>query len=174
MTEHLQRNPTYEKGKGRPLPAQGAQLANLTTIKLSRKKCLESSGRTCVESMLCKVHPELYIPPSTQPIKNAPDLYHSRGWVCCADWKLSRQGWCPVVWWGDLNWLSGLAVVLWSDGLIWWSGRDDGLVWYSDVVVWSGLWSDCLVWWSDRLASWSNLEVCLRNMVWSDSWKLKR
>ena len=112
MTEHLQRNPTYEKGKGRPLPAQGAQLANLTTIKLSRKKCRESSGRTCVESMLCKVHPELYIPPSTQPIKNAPDLYHSRGWVCCADWKLSRQGWCPVVWWGDLNWLSELAVVL--------------------------------------------------------------
>ena len=112
MTEHLQRNPTYEKGKGRPLPAQGAQLVNLTTIKLSRKKCPESSGRTCVESMLCKVHPELYIPPSTQPIKNAPDLYHSRGWVCCADWKLSRQGWCPVVWWGDLNWLSGLAVVL--------------------------------------------------------------
>ena len=29
-----------------------------------------------MESMLCKVHPELYIPPLTQPIRNAPDLYH--------------------------------------------------------------------------------------------------
>ena len=77
LTEHLQRNPSYGKGKGRPLPAQGTPLANLTTIKLqlSRKKS-ETSGRTCVESMLCKVHPELYIPSLTQPIKNAPDLYH--------------------------------------------------------------------------------------------------
>ena len=32
-----------------------------------------------MESMLCKVHPELYIPPLTQPIKNAPDLYHLKG-----------------------------------------------------------------------------------------------
>ena len=32
-----------------------------------------------MESMLCKVHPELYIPPLTQPIKNAPDLYHFKG-----------------------------------------------------------------------------------------------
>ena len=38
LTEHLQRNPTYEKGKGRPLPAQGTPLANLTTVKLSRKR----------------------------------------------------------------------------------------------------------------------------------------
>ena len=59
----------------------------------------------------------------------------SRGWVCCADWKLSSQGCSPVVWWGDLNWWSGLVVVVGSDGLIWWSGRDDGVLWYSDVVV---------------------------------------
>ena len=25
LTEHLQRNPSYEKGKGRPLPAQGTR-----------------------------------------------------------------------------------------------------------------------------------------------------
>ena len=25
LTENLQRNPTYEKGKGRPLPAQGTR-----------------------------------------------------------------------------------------------------------------------------------------------------
>ena len=59
----------------------------------------------------------------------------SRSWVCCADWNLSSQGWCPVVWWGDLIWYSGLSVVMRSDDLIWWSGRDDGLLWYSDVVV---------------------------------------
>ena len=38
LTEHLQRNPTYEKGEGRPLPARGAPLTKLTTIELSRKK----------------------------------------------------------------------------------------------------------------------------------------
>ena len=42
LTEHLQRNPTYEKGKGRPLPARGAPLTKLTTIKLSRKKEVRS------------------------------------------------------------------------------------------------------------------------------------
>ena len=26
-----------------------------------------------------------------------------------------------MVWWGDLNWWSGLAVVVSSDGLVWWS-----------------------------------------------------
>ena len=38
MTEHLQRNPAYEKGQGRPLPARENLLANQTTVKLSRKK----------------------------------------------------------------------------------------------------------------------------------------
>ena len=32
-TEHLQRNPTYEKGQGRPLPTRGTPLTNLTTVK---------------------------------------------------------------------------------------------------------------------------------------------
>ena len=74
-------------GEGRPLPARGAPLNKLTTIKLSRKKKSESSGRKCVESMLCKVHPELYLPPLTQPIKNAPNLYHFKrlGMLCWLD-----------------------------------------------------------------------------------------
>ena len=76
LAEHLQRNPTYQKGKGSPLPAQGAPLTDLTTVNLSRRRCPKTSGRTCVESMLCKVHPELYIPSLTQPTNNAPDLYH--------------------------------------------------------------------------------------------------
>ena len=76
LTEHPQRNPTYEKGQGRPLPSRGTPLTNLTTVKLSRKRCPETSGRTCVESILCNVYPELYIPPLTQPTNNTPDLYH--------------------------------------------------------------------------------------------------
>ena len=77
LTEHLQRNPTYEKGQGRSFPARGKPLANLTTVsKVKPKENPESLGRTCVESVLRKVHPEFYIPPLTQPIKNAPNLYH--------------------------------------------------------------------------------------------------
>ena len=38
LTEHLQRNPSNEKGKGRPLPVQGNPLAKLSKLRLSRKK----------------------------------------------------------------------------------------------------------------------------------------
>ena len=56
------KQPKFEKkkGKGRTLPAQGSPLANLTTIKLSRKRSLRTSSRKCVESMHCKVQPELF------------------------------------------------------------------------------------------------------------------
>ena len=60
-----------------------------------------------MESMLCKVHPELDITPLTQPIKNAPDLYHFKGLgmlFCLEDGGL----------WSDV------AVKVCSDGLIWW------------------------------------------------------
>ena len=78
------KEPNLWKREGEALTSPGNPLANLTTVKLSRKKIPETSGRTCVESMLCKVHPELYIPPLTQPIKNAPDLYHFKrlGMLC--------------------------------------------------------------------------------------------
>ena len=140
LTEHLQRNPTYQKGKGRPLPAQGAQLTDLTTVNLSRKRCPKTSGRTCVESMLCKVHPELYIPPLTQPIMNAPNLYRFTrlGVLCWFEVEQSRM----VVCWADLIWWPGVAVVDWSDdGLVWElvHGPINGRIWFS---------SDCLVWWS--------------------------
>ena len=105
LTEHLQRNPSNEKGKGRPLPAQGTPLAKLSKLRLSRIRSPETSSRTCVESMLCKVHPELYITPLTQPIKNAPDLYHFKrlGMLFCLED-------------GGL-WSGG---VIWSCGLDWW------------------------------------------------------
>ena len=148
MTEHLQRNPTNEKGKGRPLPARETTLTNLTTVKLSRKRCPKISGRTCVESMLCKVHPELYIPALTQPIMNAPNLYHFTrlGVLCWFEVERSRIVAC----WADLIWLSGVAVVVWSDGLILvWS--DDGLVW--ELVV--GSETRLFVWWDGLIRSGS-------------------
>ena len=72
------KEPNLWKRAGEALTSPGSPLTDLTTVKLSRKRCPKTSGRTCVESMLCKVHPELYIPPFTQPIKNAPDLCHFR------------------------------------------------------------------------------------------------
>ena len=74
--------------------------------------------------MLCKVHPELYITPLTQPIMNAPDLYHFRMLVmlCCLEAEESRMVVCGLVGRSDLIWLSGLTVVVCSDGRIWWSG----------------------------------------------------
>ena len=84
----------------------------------------------------------------------------SRGWVCCADWKLSSQRWCPAVWWDDLVGWPGVAVVVcWSDGLIGWSGLMmvccvfgcGGLIWVliwlSVAVFWrAGFREDGLVW----------------------------
>ena len=84
LTEHLQRNPTYEKGKGRPLPARGAQLTKLLTIKLSRKK---NSGvfrpKVCGKYAL-QGSSRVLCTPLTQPIKNAPNLYHFKrlGMLC--------------------------------------------------------------------------------------------
>ena len=144
MTEHLQRNPTYQKGQGRPLPAQGAPLTDLTTVNLSRKRCPKTSGRTCVESMLCKVHPELYIPPLTQPTNNAPDLYHfTRLGVLC--WFEVEHGWV-------------MDGSLWAD-LIWWSGL---------TMVWC--WSLCMVW--SVAGSETNLIVCCGRLIWDGSYRL--
>ena len=66
--------------------------------------------------------------------------------MCCADLKLSSQGWLSV----------GLILVVWShDGLVWKFG---GFGLGSDLM-------DC----SGGLISWSNLDVFPRQMVWSKS-----
>ena len=131
LTEHLQRNPTYEKREGETLTSPGNPLTNVTTVKLNRIRSLETSGRTCVESMLCKVHPELYIPSLTQPTRNAPNLYHFRrlGVLCWLEAE-SRM----VVWFGSLIWWAGLVAVRWSDLV----GGSSGLLWLAGVVA-SGL-----------------------------------
>ena len=69
----------------------------------------------------------------------------SRGWVCCADLKLSSQGWLSV----ELIYSSGLILVVWShDGQVWEFG---GFGLGSDLM-------DC----SGGLISWSNPDVFLR------------
>ena len=126
--------------------------------------------------MLCKVHPELYIPPLTQPIMNSPDLYHFTrlGVLCWFEVEQSRMVAC----WADLIWWPGVTVVLiwWADfgGLVWrWSGvvvgawsdlwSDLRLVWLSDAMVWPG--ADLMSCWCG-LVPWPNLKVWLRRIVW--------
>ena len=133
LTEHLQRNPTYEKREGEALTRPGNPLTNLTTVKLNRIRSPETSGRTCVESMLCKVHPELYIPSLTQPTRNAPNLYHFRrlGVLCWLEAESGMVVWCwSLLWWADLI---GCWVV-WPGRRVWWSalvGWSDGRIWWS-------------------------------------------
>ena len=152
LTEHLQRNPSNEKGKGRPLPAQGTPLAKLIKVTLSRKKSPETSGRKSVESMLCKVHPELYIPPLTQPIKKAPDLYHFKGLgmlFCLEDGGL---------WSGGVIWSCGLDWWWWSALIVWFGGRtDDVMMLYFDLVFWSG--AELMVWYDGpiRRSAWRSV-----------------
>ena len=147
------KEPNLWKREGEALTSPGHPLTNLTTVKLSRKRCPKTSGRTCVESMLCKVHPELYITPLTQPTNNAPDLYHFKrlGVLCWFEVEQSRM----VVCWADLEvWCGGGCLISLADfgALVWrWSGSE------TPLIVWCG-----------GLVLWSNLEVCLRKMVWSD------
>ena len=172
------------KREGEALTSPGNPLANLITVKLSRMRSPKTSSRTCVESMLCKVHPELYIPPLTQPIMNAPDLYHlSRLGVLC--WFGAEQsgiyccGLIRVVW-SD----GGSGLMVWFGGRVWrWSGMESGC----GGLIW-GRWTDGPVWWSyvgsvltDRINGLICLPGCLRTMVlsigvamaWSEKWKKK-
>ena len=74
VVENLQSNPELKKGRGGPYHPK-EPLTNLTTIKLSRKRSPGTSSRTCVDSMRCKVHPELFLlTPLTQPIRKRSDL----------------------------------------------------------------------------------------------------
>ena len=170
LTEHLQRNPTYEKREGEALTSPGNPLANLTTVKLSRIRSPETSGRKCVESMLCKVHPELYIPSLTHPTRNAPNLYPFKrlGVLCWFEAESRMVFWCgSLIWWADLVgcWLVWLGRWVWRSALV---GCCSCLVWRLDLVVcFNGL-NRCelLVWcfkWSDG-GTISEL---------SESWKLK-
>ena len=177
LTEHLQRNPTYEKGKGRPLPAQGTQLANLTTVKLSRKKMSENlRPNVCGKYALLGSSRALYNPlDPTHKQCTWPVPFHEVGCAVLISSGGVKNG--SLLGWSDLVvWCGGGVLIWWADfgGLVWqWSG---GQIWDS---------SDCLMWWSDLgriilwvgwcgLVPWPNLEVWLRKMVWSGGWKFER
>ena len=105
--------------------------------------------------MLCKVYPEHYIPPLTQPTKNSPDLNEELFIFSWAGRSLLMRGWLMLV--------RGLQVYM---SLL--SVQSDGLVCLSDLmVVWSGLltWSDGLVSCSG-LIWWPGLAVCSDQLIW--------
>ena len=82
------KEPNLWKREGEALTSPGHPLTNLTTVKLSRKKMSENLGpNVCGKYALQGSSRALYIPPLTQPTKNAPDLYNFRklGVLCWFD-----------------------------------------------------------------------------------------
>ena len=93
-----------------------------------------------------------------------------RDWLFWADLKVvwvvkdgGLLGWSDlVICYGGGGWPDGLIVVICVFSvprMVW---RGTGIC----MVVWSG--ADLIHCW------WSNMEVCLRKMVWSECWKLKK
>ena len=84
-------------------------------------------------------------------------------------WNWVVKDGCLLGWSVLVVWCGSSGLIWWSDGCrTWgWSGvvlRYGGLIWGGSGWL---LWSFGLVW-------WSTMEVCLRKMVWSEYWKLKR
>ena len=103
------------KREGEALTSPGNPLTNLTTIKLSRKRSPGTSSRTCVDSMRCKVHPELFLFTPLNPTHKEtiwPGL--SGGWLFCANLWLSDK--LRGTWSGHgLVWRSAERKMVWSE-----------------------------------------------------------
>ena len=175
------KEPNLWKRAGEALTSPGSPLTDLTTVKLSRKRCPKTSGRTCVESMLCKVHPELYVPPSSQTHKESTWSvpFQEAGYAVLIGIWVVKDG---VLWSGGVIWTGGLDWRWWCD--LWWSnlvvgtGRDGTMVccgirmWWSDLgcdlIVLCGVLIDCFhgLIWRCAWGRWSGLKA--------DGWKLKR
>ena len=96
-----------------------------------------------------KVHPERYIPPLTQPIRNAaPVPFHEVGcnvlisrWVvqdsCLLGWSalvVLCDGGCQIWFWlsgRTMVWFGSSADLVW--GRIWWTAV---VVWFRDLIQW--------------------------------------
>ena len=147
------------KREGEALTSPGNPLTNLTTIKLSRKRSPGTSSRTCVDSMRCKVHPELFLFTPLNPTHKEtiwPGL--SGGWSFCANLWLS------------VSWEVRGLVMVWSEGLLRgkWSGLRSAtwnMVCLSVCCVEKGLhWKSAArkTGWSGGLlrGEWPGLDVC--------------
>ena len=113
-----------------------------------------------------KVHPELYIPLLTQPIRNAAHVpFHEVGCAMLI-WSWVVKDSCRLSW---------SALVVLCDGgsqiWFWWSGHT--MFWFggSTDLVWGRTWWTACY---SGLVLWSNLDVFLRQMVWPNGWKIKR
>ena len=157
------KEPILWKREGEALTRPGNPLANLTKIKLSRKKSGNFRPNVCGKYALQGSSRALYtLLDPTHKECTWPVPFQEPGYaVLIGNWVVKNA----VLWSGGVIWTGGLDWRCWWDLMVWFCGR---------VLIWSGLWSDCLVWCSDGLVSWSDLELCLRKMVWSDGWKLKR
>ena len=131
LTEHLQRNPSNEKGKGRPLPAQGTPLAKLSKLRLSRKKSGNFRPKVCGKYALQGSSRALYTPlDPTHKECTWPVPFEGVGYA------VLFGGWWSVVWWGDLILWSDLVVgltMVWCCISIWCS--DLGRNWWSGMMV---------------------------------------
>ena len=131
LTEHLQRNPSNEKGKGRPLPAQGTPLAKLSKLRLSRKKSGNFRPKVCGKYALQGSSRALYTPlDPTHKECTWPVPFEGVGYA------VLFGGWWSVVRWGDLILWSDLVVgltMVWCCISIWCS--DLGLNWWSGMMV---------------------------------------
>ena len=105
LNEHLQRKPSYGKGKGRPLPAQGTPLANLTTINLSRKKSGNFRPNVCGKYALQGSSRALYTP---------LDPTHKE---CTWPVPFQEAGYDVLIgrWWSVVWFVGGGLLIGWSD-----------------------------------------------------------
>ena len=153
------KEPNLWKREGEALTSPGHPLTNLTTVKLSRKRCPKTSGRTCVESMLCKVHPELYIPPLNPTHKQ-----------CTWPVPFQEVGCAVLIWSGAVKDGNLLVGLIWSAGLMWrWWFYLMGWFWWSGLtMVWCGSW--CMVW--SVVGSETPPIVCCCGLIWGGSYGL--
>ena len=133
------------KREGEALTSPGNPLTNLTTIKLSRKRSPGTSSRTCVDSMRCKVHPELFLLTSLNP------THKGTIWPGCLEVGRSVQscGWL-------ISWEVGGLVMVWSEVCF----VENSLVWGLLRGKWSGLEVCCV----EKGLDWRSAE---RKTAWS-------
>ena len=134
------------KREGEALTSPGNPLTNLTTIKLCRKRSPGTSSRTRVDSMRCKVHPELFLLTSLNP------THKETIWPGCLEVGRSVQscGWL-------ISWEVGGLVMVWSEVCF----VENGLDWRS--AAWKKVWTGGLL-----RGKQPGLEVCCKEngLVW--------